>query len=211
MGDRMHEAEIWTIARMDDGTALLLRPLDLKLAVPIFIGESEAQAILLGLSGVTVSRPLTHDLFLELAGRNSLALCRVEVHDLRDHIFYARILLVGREFSPKKPLILDSRPSDAIALAVRSKCPVFISPKVTDQAGLPLDFFLNPLEGPGEIFADTITDKFVGAEAEIPGFIARRESIQVELDQAVASEEYERAAELRDVLALLDKKDRNER
>jgi bifunctional DNase/RNase len=211
MSDGMYEAEIWTIARMDDGTALLLHPLKSNLTVPIFVGENEAQAILLGLGGVTVSRPLTHDLLLDLVRKNSLVLYRVEVHDLHDNIFYARILFTGREFSEKNPLVLDSRPSDALALAVRSKCPVFISPKVTDQAALPLEFFLDTLGESGEISADTMEDQFVEAEAEYPGFTARRESLQVELDLAVASEEYERAAELRDVLALLDRKGRNER
>jgi bifunctional DNase/RNase len=207
----MYKAEIWTIARLADGTALLLRPLKSNLATPIFIGESEAQSILLGLSGAVVSRPLTHDLFLELIQKDSLALCRVEIHDLRDNVFYARILLTGREFSEKKPLILDSRPSDALALAVRSGCPIFISPKVTDQAALPLEFFLDTMGRPREISADTITDKLMGAKTEPPGFIARRESLRMELDQAVASEEYERAAELRDVLALLDREGKNER
>jgi bifunctional DNase/RNase len=211
MSERMYETEIWTIARMDDGTALLLRPLKFNLAVPIFIGESEAQAILLGLGGLTVSRPLTHDLFLELIRRDSLALYRVEVHDLRDNIFYARILLTGREFSEKKALVLDARPSDALALAVRSKRPVFISPKVMDQAGLPLEFFIDNLGGFGEIVADTMTGTLASAEPEPPGFIARRESLRMELDQAVAAEEYERAAELRDVLALLDREGGNER
>jgi bifunctional DNase/RNase len=68
MGDKMLEAEIWTIARMDDGTAALLRPLKSDLAVPIFIGDSEAQAILLGRWEVAVSRPLTHELRRELWG-----------------------------------------------------------------------------------------------------------------------------------------------
>jgi hypothetical protein len=80
---------------------------------------------------------------------------------------------------------------------------------VTDQAGLPLEFFLESIDGSGEISADIIADKSTDAEPEPPGFIARRESIRTELDQAVAAEEYERAAELRDVLALLDRKGRN--
>jgi bifunctional DNase/RNase len=206
----MLEAEIWTIARMEDGTALLLRPLKFKLAVPIFIGENEAQAILLGLGRVTVSRPLTHDLFLDFIRKDSLALYRAEIHDLRDNIFYARVLLTGREFSEKKPFILDSRPSDALALAVRSKCPVFISPKVMEQAGLPLEFFLDAAEVSGENSADTGIGACKGAEPELPGFIARRENLRMELDLAVAAEEYERAAELRDVLALLDREGRNE-
>jgi bifunctional DNase/RNase len=202
----MYEAEIWTIARIDDGIAVLLRPLESNLVTPIFIGENEAQAILLGLGGTAVSRPLTHDLFMEFTRKNSLVLRRVEIHDLRDNIFYARILFTGREFSEENPLALDSRPSDALALAVRAKRPILISPKVTGQAGLPLEFFLEAMGGSGEISADTITDKFEGAEADPIGLIARRESLRMELDQAVASEEYERAAELRDALAILDKK-----
>jgi bifunctional DNase/RNase len=209
MSDRMFEAEIWTIAQIDNGTALLLRPLESNLVVPIFIGETEAQAILLGIDGTSVPRPLTHDLFLDLAQKASLALCRVEVHDLRDNIFYARILFTGREFSKENPLKLDSRPSDAFALAVRSRCPVFVSPKVLDQAGLPQEFFIDALGGYGGISADTIVDNFAEAEADFPGAMAQRKSLQVELDQAVASEEYERAAELRDVLALLDRKGKN--
>jgi bifunctional DNase/RNase len=205
MSEKMYEAEIWTIARMDEGTALLLRSLNSDLAVPIFIGESEAQAILLGLGGMTVSRPLTHDLFLELVQKDSLALCRAEVHDLRDNIFYARLLLTGREFSEKNPLVLDARPSDALALAVRFKCPVFVSRKVLDQAGLPLEFFVDAVVGSRENSADTMAGKFTDAGSDLPGFIARRESLRMELDQAVAAEEYERAAELRDVLALLDR------
>jgi bifunctional DNase/RNase len=211
MSDRMHEAEIWTIARMAEGTVLLLRPLKSNLVVPIFIGEGEAEAILLGLSEAELARPLTHDLFMELVRKGSLALCRVEVHDLRDNIFYARILLTGGDFSGKEPLILDSRPSDALALAVRSKCPVFIAPKVTDQTALPLEIFLDAIDSQGGISADIIAGTFADSEPEQSGFIARRENLRMELDRAVASEEYERAAELRDVLAHLDREGRDER
>jgi bifunctional DNase/RNase len=211
MGEKMYEAEIWTIARIDDGTALLLRPLNSNVVAPIFIGESEAQAILLGLGRVMVSRPLTHDLFLEFARKDSLALCRAEVHDLRDNIFYARIFFTGREFSEKSPLVLDARPSDALALAVRAGSPVFVSPKVLDQVGLPLEFFIEAVGSSGGISADTIAGKFMDAEPELPGFTARRENLRMELDQAVAAEEYERAAELRDVLALLEREGNHER
>jgi bifunctional DNase/RNase len=211
MGKKMYEAEIWTIARLAEGTALLLRPLRSNLAAPIFIGENEAQAIFQGLSGVVFSRPLTHDLFLEFIQKGGFTLCRVEVWDLRDNVFYARMILTGGEFSEENPLTLDARPSDALALAVRSHCPVFISTKVADEAALPLEFFLDTLGGFEEIPADIIVDSFTGLESELSGFIARRESLRIELDQAVASEEYERAAELRDVLALLDKEGGNER
>jgi bifunctional DNase/RNase len=203
--DRIFEAEIWTIARMDDGTAVLLRPLNSEIAVPIFIGESEAQAILLGLGEVVISRPLTHDLLLELIKREGLDLYQVKVHELSNSIFYSQLLLIGREFSEKNPMILDSRPSDALALAVRCKCPVFIAQKVVDQAGLPLEFFLDAVGDNEAISADNTIGKFNDHIPAVPGSIARRETLQRELEQAVAAEEYEKAAEIRDVLALLDK------
>jgi bifunctional DNase/RNase len=204
--DRIVEAEIWTITRTDEGTAVLLRPLRSEIAVPIFIGESEAQAILLGLGEVRVSRPLTHDLVMKLIEKNGLDLYQVKIHDLRNSIFYSQILLTGREFSGNDPMILDSRPSDALALAIRCKCPVFIAQKVVDQAGLPVEFFLDAVGDTGALSADTSTGKLNGPTPDAPGFIAPRETLQMELEQAVAAEEYERAAEIRDVMALLDKK-----
>jgi bifunctional DNase/RNase len=203
--NKMLRAEIWTIVRMEDGTAVLLRPLGAEIAAPVFVGESEAQAILLGMgtglrSAAAVSRPLTHDLLLDLIKKDALTLNRAEVYELRDSIFYARILLTGREFSEKHPLILDARPSDALALAVRAKRPVFIAKTVIDQAGLPVDFFLNAIGNIGTNSADAI----VGSSTDV-----EREVFQMELDQAVAGEEYERAAEIRDALALLDKERKN--
>lgn len=207
MSGDMYEAEIWTIARMEEGTVVALRPLDSGLLAPIFISESEARAILLGLNGVAVSRPRTHDVFLDLLRKVSLALLRVEVHDVRNNVFYARILLTGGDFSGEHPLVLDSRPSDALALAVRSGGPVFVSRTVMDKTGLPLDFFIEAAGGSGGISADSSKGAPEDAEPGLSGVSARRESLKRELDRAVATEEYERAAELRDVLELLDRKD----
>ncbi|GHU62005.1 hypothetical protein FACS189445_4580 [Spirochaetia bacterium] len=227
--DTMPEVEIWTIARMEEGTAVLLRPLDSEIVVPIFIGESEARAILLGLGSDQRSvdqrsvdqrslRPLTHDLLLDLIKKDGLALYRAELHDLSDTIFYSRLFLTGREFSEKHPLILDARPSDALALALRCKCPVFIAKKVTDQAGLPVEFFLDAISSEvsqgigneGINLSDIIEERSKGTEPELAGFMSRREGLQMELDQAVADEAYERAAEIRDILAVMDRERRNE-
>jgi bifunctional DNase/RNase len=200
---KMLKAEVWTIVRMEDETAVLLRPLGADIAVPIFTGESEAQAILLGLESdlrPAVSRLLTHDLLLDLIKKDGLVLSRVELYDLNESIFYTRILLTGREFSEKHPLTLDARPADALALAVRGKRPVFIAKKVTDQAGLPVEFFLDVIGNAGANSADVT----IGRSKDI-----KQEALQMELDQAVAGEEYERAAEIRDVLALLDKEGGN--
>ncbi|MDR1319074.1 MAG: bifunctional nuclease family protein, partial [Treponema sp.] len=113
----MLSAEIWSIAQTSQGSAVLLRPRGLNIAVPIFIGQLEIQSILIGREGINLPRPLTHDLILKLFQRMSLNIDKVEVHELRDNTFHARLVVSGREFTEDKPLLIDSRPSDAFALA----------------------------------------------------------------------------------------------
>ncbi|MDR2258917.1 MAG: bifunctional nuclease family protein [Treponema sp.] len=193
----MLEAQIWTIARTDQGSAVLLRPLGLDMAVPIFIGQLEAQSILIGCEKVKVKRPLTHDLFLSLLRHTGLSLIRAEVHALRDNTFYARLVITGEYFPEKKPLVLDARPSDAFALAARRGCPIFVSSRVVEQAGLPVDIIVErtvealPASGAGAPPRPSRPDKY-------------RDLLE-QLNEAVAAEEYERAAEIRDMLNLLNK------
>jgi bifunctional DNase/RNase len=204
----MVEAEIWTIARMEQGNAVLLRPLGSEISVPIFIGQLEAQSILIGYGEVVVPRPLTHDLLLNLLRHLGLELIRIEVHDLRDNTFYARLILTGQKYSEKNPLILDSRPSDAFALAVRRKCPVFIAEKVVEQAGVSVDLVI---ESSGENGGES-GEIELGMSPEEPKFPeTRREILQMELEKAVAAEEYERAAEIRDIITLFDQEDEKNR
>jgi hypothetical protein len=95
------------------------------------IGPAEATGIAVPLQGVTPPRPLTHDLFLTLFGRLKVSLTRVVITDFRDDIYYATVHLTagGAE------LTLDSRPSDAIALAIRAKAPVLVEDRVFDKSG----------------------------------------------------------------------------
>jgi bifunctional DNase/RNase len=195
----MLEAEIWTIARTDEGSAALLRPLGSDIVVPVFIGQLEVQSILIGSGKVKMKRPLTHDLFLSLLRQLGLSLNRAEVHSLKDNTFHARLVIFGGIFSEKKPLVLDARPSDAFALAVRRGCPLFVSSRVIELAGVPADFIV---EGMNESsFAS-------GHGAPKPPSASRRDKhreLLEQLNEAVAAEEYERAAEIRDMLILLDK------
>jgi bifunctional DNase/RNase len=224
--DKMLEAEIWSIARIDQGNAVLLRPLGVDLVVPIFIGPLEVQAVLLGLGNVKAKRPLSCDLFLELIRRLGIALFRVEVHEIQEDIFHARLFLSGRDYPPSSPLIIDSRPSDAFALAVRGKCPVFMAASVLDRAGIPADIFIEE-----EIKADK-TPPLSKREAERAAFerggstgkkppgprksgeaplAAKRRRLQAELEETIEREAYERAAEIRDLLILLDQQIEQER
>jgi bifunctional DNase/RNase len=208
--DEMLEAEIWSIARIDQGNAVLLRPLGSNMVVPVFIGHLEVQAILLGLGEVKAKRPLTCDVFLDLAHQLGLTLFRVEIHEIRDDTFHARMLFFGREFSEAKPLVLDSRPSDAIALAVREKCAVYLAPQVLDQTGIPAEIFIEET-GAQDLNSSRYEPQDESPKDENTPLTAKRRRLQAELEESVAAEAYERAAEIRDLLILLDQEIEQER
>ena len=99
-------------------------------ALPIWIGVFEAEAISRGLEDVVTLRPMTHDLMKQILDTFHVSLIRVVINDLKSNTFYANLYLSvdGEE------LIVDSRPSDAIALAVRLKAPVFVTKSVMETA-----------------------------------------------------------------------------
>jgi len=97
------------------------------------IGPAEATGIALPLNNVKPPRPLTHDLFLTLFGRLNVSLKKVVITDLRDDIYYATVYLS----SANGEMTLDSRPSDAIALAIRAKAPVFAEDRVFEKSPRP--------------------------------------------------------------------------
>ena len=96
------------------------------------IGPAEATGIAVPLHGVRPRRPLTHDLFLTVFGRLRVSVTRVVITDLRDDVYYATLHLDGSSGE----LTLDSRPSDAIALAMRAKAPVLVEDRVFDKGGV---------------------------------------------------------------------------
>jgi uncharacterized protein len=102
-----------------------------KEAVPIWIGVAEASAIACELEKVALERPMTHDLLKNIIGEVGVRVERIEVHDFRDDIFYASIFLVGPD---GKEIRVDSRPSDALALALRTKARICVARKVIAEA-----------------------------------------------------------------------------
>lgn len=98
------------------------------------IGLAEATGIALPLQGVTPPRPLTHDLFLTLFGRLKVSLSRVVIHDFRDDTYFATVHLAVDGAA----MTLDSRPSDAIALAIRAKVPVLVEDRVFERGSAPV-------------------------------------------------------------------------
>jgi len=111
---------------------VILKEKDAERYLPIWIGVFEANAIALKITGVAPERPITHDLMATAFGEFNIGLSRIVVTALDNEVFFARLFLRldGREID------LDARPSDAIALAVRLECPIFVSQEVLDRAGM---------------------------------------------------------------------------
>jgi bifunctional DNase/RNase len=114
---------------------VLLRERASKRYLPIFIGQAEARAILIKLKNEAVPRPMTHDLLQNMIDVLGASLDSVIVNSLENDIFFAKIMLNlnGRQYE------IDSRPSDALALAIRVDAPIFVDESVLDKAGISLD------------------------------------------------------------------------
>src|ERR1051325_8497025 len=111
---------------------LLLKERNGERVLPVGIGPLEAQAIVMPLQGVHPPRPMTHDIFVEIVASLGAHLRRVEIVDLIESTFHARLMLesAGQERT------YDIRPSDAVALAVRTETPIFVAEAIFDQAGI---------------------------------------------------------------------------
>ncbi len=109
---------------------IILKDFEEKNAIPIWIGLIEATAIATELEKIELSRPMTHDLLRNILDVLEAKVKRIEVNDLRDNTFFANIFLVVNG----KELVVDSRPSDAIALALRTEAPIFVHQKVVEKS-----------------------------------------------------------------------------
>jgi len=194
---KMLPAEIWTIVQTSEGNAVLLRTMQKNIAIPIFIGQLEVQSMLIGMEELSLPRPLSHDLLLSLIESQDLNLDRVEIHGLKDNVFYARLVIIGGKHNGENPLHLDCRPSDGLCLSSRRKCPVLISTEVVSLAGIPIDFFIEALQDDGEE-AGFLGKGNSSLESE------RRQLIE-QLAEAVEKEEYEQAAKIRDIIKAMEK------
>lgn len=123
------------VSPLTQNRVVVLMATDGRRYLPIWIGADVADAIALQLQGVEMARPLTHDLLRSVIEVLGAKVSRVLVNDIHDNTFFARIIfdVAGRYAE------VDSRPSDAIALAVRVNCPIFVEDRVLQEAGLTLD------------------------------------------------------------------------
>lgn len=158
--------------------------------LPIVIGDNEAQSIALGLEGNRPSRPLTHDLFKKFAENYGVEIIEVVITRFLEGVFYAMLVCKQGE----EIIMIDARPSDAVALAVRFDCPISVYENVMNEAGIEMD----ELEK---------TDTTVQTEPEevVEDNLNNFDNLSVEqlkklLQLAIDEENYEKAAELRDLI-----------
>jgi bifunctional DNase/RNase len=139
---------------------IILKELAGDMMLPIWVGSYEANAIALEIEKITPQRPLTHDLFRNLIVELDVRLQRVVVSALRDNTFFATIEM---KTSADETLILDARPSDAIALALRLDCPIFVDESVIFASRQKVQW-----EGESTVSGDEEWPDVIGAEGDLP-------------------------------------------
>lgn len=162
--------------------------------IPIIIGGFEAQSIAIHLEGLTPPRPLTHDLFLSFAHSFNIELLEVNIYRLEDGVFYSQLTC----YNGDNEIVIDSRTSDAIALALRFKCPIFTTADIVDRAGVYIED-----EGGDEGEVNATSSALSGNEPTSSTLENEYDSMSLEalmdlLQESVGNEDYERASHIRD-------------
>jgi len=172
--------------------ALILREVNGNRRLPIIIGAAEAQSIALEMEGIKPPRPLTHDLMKNLITAFGAELQDIIIDDLRDGTFYAKLNIDNQQ--------IDSRPSDAIALAVRYGAQIFVSSAVMDEAAFVPEEEEDQQRTPPQRQPQQKTGTSQGKAS-------RLEQLQQQLREAIEKENYEKAASLRDEIRKLESRD----
>ncbi len=155
--------------------------------IPIIIGGFEAQAIVIKIENLEPPRPLTHDLFKSFADAFNISVIEVMIYKLEEGVFYSRLLCNNGE----KEISLDSRTSDAVALALRFGCPIYITEEILEKAGITIT--ASDTDTPAETDSDSLY------ETGNSGFENYSdEELYKMIDESVKTEDYEKAAAIRD-------------
>ena len=161
-------------------------------SLAIVIGPAEAHSIVIVMEKMPITRPLTHDLFVSLAENFDIHVEEVFIYQMIDGIFYARIIVRGNG----KTVEVDSRTSDAVAIAIRFGAPIFCAKEVMDEVGRDMRALT---EGDEMDFDLDITEEDLEEELSA-------EDLAKKLDEALLNEDYELASKLRDELEKRNKK-----
>lgn len=175
--------------------ALLLIEENGERRIPIIIGGFEAQAIVIKLENLEPPRPLTHDLFKKFAEEFNIAVIEVIIYKLEEGVFFSRLVCNNGE----KEYSIDSRTSDAVAIALRFGCPIYISEDILEKAQLTI----NPSDA--EAVTSNGTENLFEPGGQKYGTYTDEELYKM-IDEAVKTEDYERAAAIRDEIDKRNKK-----
>ena len=175
--------------------ALVLSEVDGERTLPIIIGAFEAQSIAIALEKeIKPPRPLTHDLFKTFSDRFNIKVKQVIIHKLVDGIFYSSLICERDKIEE----IIDARTSDAIALATRFNAPIFTYENILDKAGIFLKIKEDPKLTQSKIEVEELTTDIIH-DLSLNEFSLQ--DLHKQLDEAVAKEDYELAAKLRDEIS----------
>lgn len=160
------------------------------LKLPVVIGSYEAQSIALVIEGLKPQRPLTHDLMFNTLTDFGVVIQEVIIDELKEGVFYAKLVTIqdGVEH------LIDSRTSDAIALALRAKCNIYTYKNIMDDAGVEFDNDENELDEPSHIAEERIDPSTKEDNLGTKSLA----DLNKELDKAIQVEDYDRAAIIRD-------------
>ncbi|MEA3477740.1 MAG: bifunctional nuclease domain-containing protein [Bacteroidota bacterium] len=168
--------------------ALILGETHGKRRLPIIIGGFEAQAIAVELEKMKPSRPLTHDLFKNFADHYSIIIKEVIIDKFLEGVFFAKLVCI----SPEGESEIDARTSDAVALAIRFKCPIYTNEEIMAEAGIIMDEKTSELnEDIAENFESSSSNEFADYT---------KDELNESLQKAIENEEYEKASKIRDEL-----------
>jgi hypothetical protein len=175
--------------------ALILREVNGTRRLPIIIGASEAQSIALEMEGIKPPRPLTHDLMKNIIAAFGAELTDIVIDDLRDGTFYAKLNLDSQ--------MIDSRPSDAIALAVRYGVQIYVAASVMDEAAFVPD---EEEEDQQQQQQGSSAQQQKPKQQQPPVKVTRFELLHQQLKEAIEKENYEKAAAIRDEIRKLEQR-----
>lgn len=179
-----------------EGYVLVLGEQSGSRRIPIVIGAMEAQAIALQIEHISPPRPLTHDLFLQLARAFTIELLEVNITHLDKGVFYSELVC----FNGEKQISIDARTSDAIALALRFHCPVFTTEEIMKKASIVID-------ESQEIKHEAATATTLEVDEPTDGWDAYTiDELKKRLQEAIEREDYETAAKINAEIKLRDQK-----
>jgi uncharacterized protein len=206
------EAVIDNISVSNLGFIVFLKAVGDERVLPIFIGANEAQSIAIAYNNQVPPRPLTHDLMKNVLALLDVEVTRIQVTSLTDNTFYGRIFLKKEGI---EDLEIDARPSDAIALALRYKAPIFVHKDVYEGAAIVVkegeeaegDAEAEPETGEAEAGMHTEEERPArkpAARVSPETHLSQVEKLKEKLRKALAGERYEEAARLRDELKRIE-------